>query len=109
MALTRCAQMNPGEDPSATATCTTCTFAEDFSNYWTANIYFKSPENGTYKRVPQMKNPTPHLHQNGGLTIYYMMPFGGTQKVTAFKPGFRMLAGDPALRTETGKPQGICH
>lgn len=32
--------------------CTTCAFSEDFSNYWTANLYFKA-RNGTYKRVPQ--------------------------------------------------------
>lgn len=39
-------------DVSATANCTTCEFSEDFSNYWTANLYFKA-RNGTYKRVPQ--------------------------------------------------------
>ena len=39
-------------DVSEKATCTTCQFAEDFSNYWTANLYFKA-KNGTYKRVPQ--------------------------------------------------------
>lgn len=26
---------------------------EDFSNYWTANLYFKA-RNGSYKRVPQL-------------------------------------------------------
>lgn len=40
------------DDVSAKATCTTCEFSEDFSNYWTANLYFKA-KNGTYKRVPQ--------------------------------------------------------
>ncbi len=45
------ASMTTG-DVSATATCTTCQFSEDFSNYWTANLYFKA-KNGTYKRVPQ--------------------------------------------------------
>lgn len=39
-------------DVSTAATCTTCEFSEDFSNYWTANLYFKA-DNGTYKRVPQ--------------------------------------------------------
>ncbi|KAI0432297.1 hypothetical protein F5Y09DRAFT_329747 [Xylaria sp. FL1042] len=103
------ATMDPARlDPATTSTCTTCSYAEDFSNYWTANLYFKSPENGTLKRVPQMPNPT-CCQQNGGLTIYYMTPFSGSQKVTAFKPGFRMLAGDPALRTATGKDPGICH
>lgn len=39
-------------DVSNAASCTTCEFSEDFSNYWTANLYFKA-RNGTYKRVPQ--------------------------------------------------------
>lgn len=39
-------------DVSKTASCTTCSFSDDFSNYWTANLYFKA-RNGTYKRVPQ--------------------------------------------------------
>lgn len=42
-------------DPSIESTCTTCSFSEDFSNYWTANLYFKA-RNGTYKRVSQMVN-----------------------------------------------------
>lgn len=40
-------------DVAETASCTTCQFSEDFSNYWTANLYFKA-KNGTYKRVPQL-------------------------------------------------------
>lgn len=42
-------------DVSKLATCTSCNFADDFSNYWTANMYFKA-KNGTYKRVPQIPN-----------------------------------------------------
>lgn len=42
-------------DPSQLASCTSCTYNQDFSNYWTANIYFKA-RNGTYKRVPQVTN-----------------------------------------------------
>lgn len=45
------ASMTTG-DVSTAASCTTCAFSEDFSNYWTANLYFKA-RNGTYKRVPQ--------------------------------------------------------
>jgi hypothetical protein len=45
------ASMTTG-DVSNAATCTTCEFSEDFSNYWTANLYFKA-RNGTYKRVTQ--------------------------------------------------------
>jgi len=62
---------------------------EDFSNYWTASIYFRSPENGTFKRVPQMANGQLNntlMTQDGGLTIYYMRPFSGkNKKVTQMK------------------------
>ena len=44
--------MDPKLDLPSESTCTTCQFADDFSNYWTANLYFKA-KNGTYKRVPQ--------------------------------------------------------
>ncbi len=46
--------MSP-DDISGLASCTSCNFADDFSNYWTANMYFKA-RNGTYKRVPQIPN-----------------------------------------------------
>lgn len=75
--------MEPGYDPAAKSTCTTCTFSEDFSNYWTANLYFKA-RNGTYKRVPQFANQ--YLDQNGGLTVYYIPPYDGRSTVTAFQP-----------------------
>jgi hypothetical protein len=45
----------PSTDVSSLASCTTCNFADDFSNYWTANMYFKA-RNGTFKRVPQVPN-----------------------------------------------------
>jgi len=71
-------------DPAKASTCTSCTFSEDMSNYWTASMYFRSPENGSYRRVPQKANF--NVVQDGGITVYYMPPFGGTAKVTAFKP-----------------------
>jgi len=79
-------------DPAKASTCTSCSYSEDFSNYWTGNVYFRSPENGTYKLVPQMANyrsldGKQMLTQNGGLTVYYMQPFSGSStKTTAFKP-----------------------
>ena len=42
----------PTDDVAEHATCTSCAYSEDFSNYWTANMYFKA-KNGSYKRVPQ--------------------------------------------------------
>ncbi len=78
------ATMTPVDyDPSQKSTCTTCTFSEDFSNYWTANIYFRA-RNGSYKRVPQMVNLG--LKGSQGVTVYYIPPYDGKTKVTAFKP-----------------------
>ena len=77
--------MDPASlDPAKASTCTSCTFSEDFSNYWTANVYFRSPENGTYKRVPQGTNG--FSGQNGGITVYYIYPYTPEKTVTAFKP-----------------------
>ncbi|KAF2256930.1 hypothetical protein BU26DRAFT_32151 [Trematosphaeria pertusa] len=87
-------------DVSKTATCTTCAFSKDFSNYWTANLYFKA-RNGTYKRVKQLGaarqfNDDFSTAIDGGVLVYYVSAQPG--KVTAFKPGFRMLVGDPTSR-----------
>ncbi|KXX73376.1 hypothetical protein MMYC01_210012 [Madurella mycetomatis] len=107
--------MDPADlDPATASTCTSCTYAEDFSNYWTATVYFKSPENGSYRLVPQMANfrrpnNPEKLPQEGGLTVYYMQPFSGSARTTSFKPGFRMVAGNPALRSKAGTLPGICH
>lgn len=78
------ASMTPVDfDPAAESTCTSCTFAEDFSNYWTASMYFRAP-NGTYRRVPQYVNLG--LGGRGGMTVYYIPPYDGKTKVTAFAP-----------------------
>ncbi|CAK7199334.1 hypothetical protein SEUCBS139899_002012 [Sporothrix eucalyptigena] len=87
--------MAAGADVSSAATCTTCTFSEDFSNYWTATIYFRA-RNGTFRRVKQMGN-VGFEQATAGMTVYY----SGNKGVTAFKKGFRMLVGDPSFRTET--------
>ncbi|KAF6764866.1 WSC domain-containing protein [Ephemerocybe angulata] len=47
--------MDPSLDLPNLATCTTCRFKEDKSNYWTAVMYFKH-ENGSFMRVPQIPN-----------------------------------------------------
>lgn len=88
------------------STCTSCTFSEDFSNYWTAVLYFRA-RNGTYKRVRQF--PNDGLRTDGGVTVYYIPPYDGKTKVTAFKPGFRMLVGDPALKIAEAEQRQLCH
>jgi len=95
------ATMDPRADLPSESTCTSCQFEDDFSNYWTAILYFKS-RNGTYKRVPQLGN-NQFEKANGGLTIYYMQDAiyqpKQTSKVKGFSPGFRMLTGSPSSRT----------
>lgn len=75
-------------DPAKLSTCTTCQPADDFSNYWTAPIFFKA-RNGTYKRVPQRANEG-FEGQKGGMTVYYMQnqlaDFEQKAKVKAFQP-----------------------
>jgi hypothetical protein len=93
-------------DPSTEATCTTCDFAEDFSNYWTANLYFRG-RNGTFQRVPQMVNLG--LQGREGVTVYYIPPYDGKSTVTAFPKGFRMLVGDPGLRVKEAEQKQLCH
>lgn len=81
------ATMDPKVDVGQKGTCTTCTFSEDFSNYWTAVMYFKA-RNGTYKRVPQYPNALLG-DLKGGITVYYLQQdfsSNGNQKITAFKP-----------------------
>lgn len=74
--------MDPANDPATQSTCTSCSFVQDKSNYWTAVMFFKA-KNGTYHRVPQTGNGGPQgkLINNGGLDVYYI-PSG---KTTAFK------------------------
>ncbi|KAH7116711.1 hypothetical protein B0J11DRAFT_99026 [Dendryphion nanum] len=95
--------MKPGEhDLANLSTCTTCQPSEDFSNYWTASLYFRA-RNGTFRRVPQKGN-VGFETQRGGMTVYYMQSslgdYAQKEKVTAFKPGFRMLIGDPAASSK---------
>jgi hypothetical protein len=92
-------------DVSTLADCTSCSFSEDLSNYWTANLYFRA-RNGTFKRVPQV--PNRYLDAAvAGMTVYYF-PEDLRSNVTAFKPGFRMLVGDSALRTAGGHTPKNC-
>lgn len=90
--------MNPEDDYAELATCTTCRFKEDKSNYWTAVLYFKH-DNGTYIRVPQKANHEVG-NTDGGFTVYYIAGYPPFQKVTAFPKGFRMITGNPMVRTK---------
>jgi hypothetical protein len=39
--------MDPANDPAQLSKCTSCTFNQDKSNYWTAVMFFKA-KNGSY-------------------------------------------------------------
>ncbi|KAI1367384.1 hypothetical protein F5Y08DRAFT_349325 [Xylaria arbuscula] len=97
-------------DVSSRATCTTCEMSEDFSNYWTATLFFKHPTNGSYHRVPVIPvnpgNLDGYSGTSGGLTVYYtqtdlLRDSIATNPVKTFPPGFRMTVGNP---TNTGAP-----
>ena len=102
------ASMDPAtHDLPAASTCTSCTFSEDFSNYWTAVLFFKA-RNGSFMRVPQL--PEEGLKGNGGITVYYIAPTKKELGVTAFRPGFRMLVGDAGLTSSPKTPaHKVCH
>lgn len=102
--------MHPSKDMPGESTCTTCQFSEDFSNYWTAVLYFRA-RNGTYKRVPQIQN-VGFDGVKGGMTVYYMQDglynFQQTSKVTAFQPvGFPQFNDIDQLVTVLGVPH-VC-
>lgn len=97
--------------------CTTCAYTEDFSNYWTAALYFRH-ENGSYKRVPQYPNANlGYEGQNdysikGGMTIYYTnkdFNSNGNQYITAFPPGFRMTVGSPLVNSAEQSQKGLAY
>lgn len=69
-------------DPAEDATCTTCSFAEDMSNYWTPNLYFRA-RNGTFRNVPIFANIGLGQIQ-AGMTVYYIRGYRPTDTVTAF-------------------------
>ena len=72
-----------GHDLPALSTCTSCSYAQDKSNYWTAALYFQH-NNGSFHRARGVGNGGPQgsLNQHGGITMYYI-PSGQT---TAFAP-----------------------
>ncbi|KAF2011892.1 hypothetical protein BU24DRAFT_396523 [Aaosphaeria arxii CBS 175.79] len=92
-------------DLPSQSTCTSCTFSEDFSNYWTAVLYFRA-RNGTFRRVPQFVSEG--LRGDGGITVYYIAQSNKALNVTAFKPGFRMLVGDAAASSRMADRK-VCH
>ncbi|KAH7380266.1 hypothetical protein DE146DRAFT_289970 [Phaeosphaeria sp. MPI-PUGE-AT-0046c] len=82
------------EDARA-STCSSCPPKQDLSNYWTPQLYVKLKDGTGFRPVPLVGDSQ---DRNGGMTIYYLQRPGG-DKLTAFPPGFRMLAGDSNKRS----------
>ncbi|KAG8628854.1 hypothetical protein KVT40_002719 [Elsinoe batatas] len=83
------------------STCTSCSFTDDASNYWHPALYFRA-RNGTFRHVPIIANQG-IFGASGGITVYYTSPEDTSVKITAPPPGFRMVVGDPTVRTANSR------
>ncbi|RAL64043.1 hypothetical protein DID88_003231 [Monilinia fructigena] len=75
------------------STCSSCTVTKDLSNYWTPTLFYQA-QNGSF--IP--------VTQNGGVTVYYLQRSDPLDPeyangLLAFPEGFRMVAGNPYLRS----------
>lgn len=71
------------------STCSSCTVEGDNSNYWVPTLWYHA-EDGSFEAVPQLD----------GMTVYYLQRGKDGENLKSFPPGFRMVAGDPFLRSE---------
>jgi hypothetical protein len=69
------------------ACCTSCPVQSDKSAYWTPQLYYRYA-NGAFSEVG-----------NGGTIVYYLDRGDNVPQMEAFPEGFRMVSGDPALRS----------
>ncbi|KAI1477725.1 WSC-domain-containing protein [Daldinia eschscholtzii] len=67
--------------------CTSCEIQDDKSIYWTPQLYYQRA-NGSFEEVP-----------NGGTVVYYLGRGENRSNIEPFPPGFRMVSGDPYLRS----------
>ncbi|KAJ7129906.1 hypothetical protein C8R43DRAFT_1026175 [Mycena crocata] len=81
-------------DTLRASSCTSCVVSQDLSNYWFPKLYFQDPRTKLFEPVP-----------NGGLLVYYQNRGDGDVRnggsgLKAFPPGFKMLTGNPRLRSK---------
>ncbi|KAH6691339.1 WSC domain-containing protein [Plectosphaerella plurivora] len=80
--------------------CTSCRVTQDKSAYWHPAMYFQDTDTGEFELVEQV----------GGMLAYYQYHLNN---LTAFPPGFRMIAGDAKRRNWTSwdpsKPDPVEH
>ena len=92
--------MSTSYEAMRNASCTSCQVTQDLSNYWVPSLYYQNPNNGSFEDVKTI----------GGMTVYYLQRGDNPR---AFPPGFRMLAGNPNLRSyantlEQGAVNYVC-
>ncbi|KAI1533822.1 WSC domain containing protein [Pyrenophora tritici-repentis] len=82
------------------STCTTARVKTDKSLYWRPTLYYTN--GSSFYRVPEMSTK-----------IYYKYGDGNNwANVTAYPPGFNMIAGQPNRRADSENPAGVrwgCH
>ncbi|KAI1378070.1 hypothetical protein F4677DRAFT_414361 [Hypoxylon crocopeplum] len=67
--------------------CTNAKIVNDKSNYWVPDLWFQSPVNGSFKKVPLFY-----------MNVYYF--FDATNdEIEAFPPGVKIVSGDAMKRT----------
>ncbi|KAH7107425.1 WSC-domain-containing protein [Auriculariales sp. MPI-PUGE-AT-0066] len=88
-------------DAQRASTCSTCKAKADLSNYWTPALHYQTKD-GKFERVHQ-----------AGMTVYYLQRTGfDGEKLLAFPPGFRMIAGSSIRRSFDGNDtsqQAVTH
>ncbi|KAI0205102.1 hypothetical protein F4808DRAFT_273182 [Astrocystis sublimbata] len=80
--------LDSGYDDLVNGDCTSCAVKQDKSAYWTPAVYFHDDATGEYTPVPQV----------GGMLAYYLLR---GDNVTAYPPGFKMIAGNNYRREYT--------
>ena len=74
-------------DSYQSAYCTSCGIQDDKSAYWTPQLYYRF-RNGTFIDVP-----------TGGTVIYYLSRGDDELNMVPFPEGYKVLAGDAAVRS----------
>ncbi|KKZ62485.1 hypothetical protein EMCG_03098 [[Emmonsia] crescens] len=76
--------------------CTSCEVLEDMSVYWAPALYYEHPDKSTEL-----------VKQVGGMLVYYLQRNEPGEKVHAFPPGLRMVAGSNFQRNFTDAQKNI--
>ncbi|KAI7553806.1 WSC-domain-containing protein [Hortaea werneckii] len=90
---------NTSFEQQRASACSSCPIKQDMSAYWTPKLYWMSEDGTQFEDVPQAGESE---GVTGGMTVYYEQRGPDPSNLTAFPEGFRMIAGDPFQRNDTG-------